>query len=108
MNDSLMHKVHQGQDRLARNFQAVADDAEALLRHGVEDAGDACQQARERLEKSLKHARAEFGGLEQAAVDGLSQAGRATGRYVRHNPWQAIGTAAAIGVLAGWLASRRR
>ncbi|MFC5499374.1 YqjD family protein [Caenimonas terrae] len=99
MNDSVMRKVYQGQDRLARNFQTVADDAEALLRQGVRDADDAYREARERLEKSLRQARAELGSL--------SHARQAAARYVHDNAWQAIAIAAGVGLLAGWLASRR-
>lgn len=107
MNDSVMHKVHQGQERLARNFQTVADDAEALLRHGVRDAGDAYEEARDRLEKSLTRARAEFGDVEQAVADGLSQVGRAANRYAQRNVWEAVAIAAGVGLIVGWLAGRR-
>jgi ElaB/YqjD/DUF883 family membrane-anchored ribosome-binding protein len=38
MNDNVMHKVHEEQERLARKFEDAADEAQDMLRHGVRDA----------------------------------------------------------------------
>jgi ElaB/YqjD/DUF883 family membrane-anchored ribosome-binding protein len=45
--------------------------------------------------------------LQDDAVDRAKAAVRVTDDYVRDNPWQAIGAAAAVGFLVGVLVSRR-
>lgn len=107
MNDRLMHHVHEGKNQLAKSFKSVADDAEALLRHGVKNAGVAYDEASERLQASLRQARAEAGDLQDALTDRASVAGRAAEKFVQRNPWQALAVVAAAGLLAGWVISRR-
>jgi ElaB/YqjD/DUF883 family membrane-anchored ribosome-binding protein len=41
--------------------------------------------------------------LQDAAVHSAKAAGDATDEYVREHPWQSIGIAAALGLLAGLL-----
>jgi ElaB/YqjD/DUF883 family membrane-anchored ribosome-binding protein len=45
--------------------------------------------------------------IEGEAVDQAKRAARATDDYVHDNPWQAIGIAAAVGMLLGLLMNRR-
>ena len=93
--------------RLAQDFKAVLNDAEELLRHAARDAGEGYNEARVRLEESLKTARAELGTLEKAAVDNAKRAGRATDTYVHNHPWESIGIGAGVGLLLGMLIARR-
>ena len=43
-----------------------------------------------------------------AAAKQTKAAGKQVDRYVRDNPWVAIGAAAGLGVLIGWLLPRNR
>ena len=43
-------------DRLMQDLRALADDADALLRHAVRDAGDGYDQARARLDAQVNAA----------------------------------------------------
>ncbi len=45
--------------------------------------------------------------LYHAAVDQSKEAGKQVDRYVRANPWYAIGAAAGVGFLAGIMLRRR-
>ena len=92
---------------ISGNLHAVIDDAEQLLRHAGREAGRDFDEARARLEESLRAGKARLQAAEQAIADGARQAGRSADGYVRHNPWTAIAVAASIGVLAGLLAARR-
>ena len=94
-------------ERLARDMRAVVEDAEALLKHAVRDAGAGYGEARTRLEKSLVAARSQLSHLEQAALDSAVRAGRAADAYVHENPWPAIGASAGVGLLLGLLLGRR-
>jgi ElaB/YqjD/DUF883 family membrane-anchored ribosome-binding protein len=104
MNDQT---AKNGQKRLAEDFKAVVDDAEELLRHAVRDAGDGYDEARARLERSLKAARAELETLETAMMEGTRRAARATDGYVHNHPWESIGIGAGVGLLLGMLIARR-
>ena len=52
----MSQNLKEGQARLARDLRAVVDDAEALLRQGVRDAGAGYEEARTRLAQSLQSA----------------------------------------------------
>jgi ElaB/YqjD/DUF883 family membrane-anchored ribosome-binding protein len=101
------HDLRDGQKRLAKDFQAVVDDAEELLRHAAQGAGEGYDEARGRLEQALKAARSEIKALEDAVTDGAKRAARATDGYVHEHPWESIGIGAGIGLLLGMLIARR-
>lgn len=105
MNDATSLK--DGQKRLAEDFKAVVNDAEELLRHAARDAGDGYNEARARLEQSLKAARTELETLEKTVLDGTRRAARATDGYVHNHPWESIGIGAGVGLLLGMLIARR-
>lgn len=106
MND-ITRNLQDDQQRLARDLRTVVDDAEALLKHAVADAGHGYAEARTRLEGSLRSARTQLAGMQQAVAERVGDAGRATDRYVHDNPWQAIGIGAGVGLLVGLLLGRR-
>ncbi len=93
--------------RLADDFRAVVSDAEQLLRHAATQAGDGYNEARQRLEASLRTAREELGALEETVVGGAKRAGRVTDGYVRDHPWESVAVGAGIGLLLGLLIGRR-
>jgi ElaB/YqjD/DUF883 family membrane-anchored ribosome-binding protein len=106
MNDATQtHK--DSQTRLSRDVRALVDDAEALLRHAVRDTGEGYDDARSRLERSLKNARTELEGVEHAVLDNARKAKQATDEYVHQHPWQSMGIGAGVGLLLGMLISRR-
>jgi ElaB/YqjD/DUF883 family membrane-anchored ribosome-binding protein len=107
MSDTLQHTIEAGQARLAKDMRSLVRDAEELLRHAVKDAGQGYSEARERLEQSIKTAKTELEAAEQALLDGVVEAGRATDRYVRRHPWRSVGLGAGVGVLVGLLIARR-
>ncbi len=96
-----------GESRLAQDFKTVVSDAEQLLRHVAQGAGEGYSEARERLEASLQAAREELGELEHTVADGARRAGRVTDSYVHQHPWESIGLGAGIGLLLGLLIGRR-
>jgi ElaB/YqjD/DUF883 family membrane-anchored ribosome-binding protein len=80
-----------------QELRDIVTDAQALLQVAGADADEAVHQMQDKLTESLDRARAALEGLEEDAT-----------RYVRDNPWQALGLAAAVGALLGVLLSRRR
>lgn len=105
--DDATQTLKDSQSRLRRDVRAVVDDAEALLRHAVSDAGEGYDDARGRLERSLKTARTELESIEQAVLDNARRAKEATNEYVHQHPWQSMGIGAGVGLLLGMLISRK-
>jgi ElaB/YqjD/DUF883 family membrane-anchored ribosome-binding protein len=78
------------------DLRAVIADAEELLRATADQAGPRVEEVRARAEESLRSAR-----------EHLKGAGAELDNQVRANPWAAVGIAAAIGLVAGILLSRK-
>jgi ElaB/YqjD/DUF883 family membrane-anchored ribosome-binding protein len=83
-------------DNLMDDLRAVIADAEELLRATADQAGPRIDEVRARAEESLRTAREHLAG-----------AGAELDNKVRENPWAAVGVAAAIGLVAGILLSRK-
>ena len=83
-------------DNMMADLKAVIADAEELLRATADEAGPRVAEIRARAEESLA-----------AAREHLKGAGEELDSRVRANPWAAVGIAAAIGLVAGIILSRK-
>jgi ElaB/YqjD/DUF883 family membrane-anchored ribosome-binding protein len=93
--------------KLASDLRAVIDDTQELLNATSGQAGEKIHAARVRAEETLRAARARLGELGEAGVEKAKAAARATDTYVHENPWPAIGVAAGVGLLVGWILGRK-
>jgi ElaB/YqjD/DUF883 family membrane-anchored ribosome-binding protein len=59
------------------------------------------------MEASLKAAKEELEYVESIAINKAKQVAHTTDDYVKTHPWQSVGMAAAIGVILGFLVSRK-
>lgn len=100
MDDARTTLSH-GRAQLAQDFRTLLGDAEELLRHASQGGDEGFNNARERLEKSLGTARRAFDNREHALRDRARHAGRAADLYMHRHPWETIGVAAVLGVMAG-------
>ncbi len=94
-------------DKLLEDFSAMLAQAETLMKRANTETGDAAEDLRRQVESSLLAAKHRLQALESEAVGRARDAGRATDSYVHDNPWQAIGSAAAGGFVAGLMMNRR-
>ncbi len=94
-------------EKLVADLKVVIADAEELLRATASQAGEKAAAARERIQASLATARVKLVEAERALLDRSREAARATDQFVRENPWQAVGIAAAAGLVLGVLIGRR-
>lgn len=94
-------------DKLFEDLKAVVEDAEALLSATAGQAGDRIAEARSRTEATVKAARKRMGDLQEDVIEQTKEAAEQAEEYVRSNPWQAVGIAAAVGVIIGLMLSRR-
>jgi ElaB/YqjD/DUF883 family membrane-anchored ribosome-binding protein len=94
-------------DKLFQDLQAVVRDAEALLKATAGQANEKVQEVRTRAEETIKQARASLDSVENLAVRRAKEMAGQAEDYVRDNPWQSVGIAAGVGLLLGFILSRR-
>ena len=94
-------------DQLIADFKVVVADAEALLKATANQGGEKLAEVRARAEESLKRVKAGMAEAQAALIANSRAAAKATDVYVHVNPWQAVGAAAGIGLVIGWLTGRR-
>ena len=92
----MMKKFDRASVRIARDFRAIIADSEDLLKAAATGSGEGFTAARARFEERLSGAKAM-----------LAEAAQPAERYMRGNPWTAVGIAVAAGALIGLLAARR-
>jgi ElaB/YqjD/DUF883 family membrane-anchored ribosome-binding protein len=95
-------------EKLSADLKAVIRDTEELLNATAGQAGEKISAARARAEETLRTAKARLAELGEAGVEKAKAAAKATDTYVHENPWQAVGVAAGVGFLLGWLLSCRK
>ena len=94
-------------EQLLADFNVVVADAEALLTATANQGGEKLAAVRAKAEESLRVVKTRMLEVQEALLAKTSAAAKATDVYVHENPWNAIGTAAGIGLLIGFLLGRR-
>lgn len=94
-------------ERLMSDLKAVITDAEELLSLTADQAGEGAVKLRERIQARLMAAREQLLDAQHSAMAHAKAAGQAADHYVHDKPWQAIGIAAAVGIVVGLLIGRR-
>jgi ElaB/YqjD/DUF883 family membrane-anchored ribosome-binding protein len=94
-------------EQLITDFKVVVADAEALLKATADQGGEKIAEVRAKAEESLRVVKARLAQAQEALIIKTRAAAKATDAYVHENPWKAIGTAAGLGLLIGWLMGRR-
>jgi ElaB/YqjD/DUF883 family membrane-anchored ribosome-binding protein len=94
-------------EKLLDEFNSVVSETEKLLRAVASGREQVTGDFRARMEKNLHDAKVRLQDLEETMVEKGKVAARATDEFVHDHPWQAIGVAAGVGFLIGWLLSRR-
>ena len=88
-------------EKLAADFNALIADSQKLLRDLAAAGDEKAQVLRGDLEQKLREAREGLERIEKKVVDGSREAAKQADEYVRANPWQSVGIAAAVGALVG-------
>ena len=102
-----MDQAATARDRLASELRSLVSDAEEMLKAASRGGNEQLQHVRERLERGVSTARDELNAFQEAAFERARQTAADTDAYVHEHPWNAVGIAAAVGVLLGVLLSRR-
>lgn len=94
-------------EKLMEDLRIVVADAEELLKATANQTGERIAAARARAGESLQAAKTRLSNAQVAVMEKTKAVATATDEYVHVNPWQAIGIAAAVGILFGAVISRR-
>jgi ElaB/YqjD/DUF883 family membrane-anchored ribosome-binding protein len=90
-------------EKLIEDFNAVIADTEQLLKALAATGAEKGSALRASAEQSLLAARERLRELQDEAYARSREAARATDEYVRANPWQSLGVAAGVALLAGFV-----
>lgn len=96
---------------LMNDFDAVIGETEQLLKTAAGATQEQAATLRATIEERIADATDRLSRLRDDATDQAMAAAQATHRYVKENPWQAVGFGAAAGavvglVLGAWIARR--
>ena len=94
-------------DKLIDALHTVVRDAESLLKATAAQTGEKIDEARAHAEESVRAAKARLAGVEDEALERARELAQDADKYVRGNPWGAVGVAAGLGLVLGLLLSRR-
>ena len=94
-------------DKLVQDLKTVVGDAEELLKATASQGGEQIARIRSRAEESLRIARARIKEMTQSAEAQARQAAAEVDQRVHDSPWTAVGIAAGIGVVLGFLLGRK-
>ena len=94
------------QKALVNDLKSVVADTDDLLREVARSTVDEFAAARTTIEDRLSEARLRLGDARAAVAQTARGAASATRAYVRDNPWEVVGVAAA-GLIIGYFISRR-
>ncbi len=95
------------QEKLVSDMKAVISDAEEMLHATADQTGEKIASLRARVQERLHAARVRLADAEAVLVAKTRAAAHATDVYVHENPWKAVGVAAGVGFLVGFILGRR-
>ena len=90
---------------LGRDVQNVVSEAQDLLKTVKDEGASKIDEMKSKVATQYDAAREKFGEIQATVQEGAKQAMTTTDEYVRSNPWRAVGIAAGVGALVGFLAA---
>jgi len=107
MAHELSRTLDNVQDTLVTDLKGIVAEADKLMNEVACATAEDFAAARTTIGNKLGAARARIDGARAAVVKQTECAAEATQEYVRNNPWQVLGVAAATGIILGFLLTRR-
>ena len=97
----------QARTRLMTDFQSVMADIDSLISATATKTEGEATVLRDRIRDKLDTAKEHIVDVQREAVEHARKAAAIADDYVQDHPWQAVGVAAAVGVMVGVLIGRR-
>jgi ElaB/YqjD/DUF883 family membrane-anchored ribosome-binding protein len=95
-----------GRQKIIEDIKVLLNDSEELVRLSASLPAEGVDALRTRLREHVQAARNVLEAAQSTAQERYRASLDGTVQYTRDNPWQALGIAAGIGLLAGILVSR--
>jgi ElaB/YqjD/DUF883 family membrane-anchored ribosome-binding protein len=92
---------------MAREFRSFVADVEDLIKATNTLTGDELNRAKAKLEQRISAAKSSVEVLGAAIAERARQGAKTADNYVHEQPWTAIGASAGVGLVVGYLLSRR-
>jgi ElaB/YqjD/DUF883 family membrane-anchored ribosome-binding protein len=96
-------EFNRAKGKVADDLKMIVSDGEALLKTVANASEDSYAAARAKFAEQLTSVKAKLTEVSQPVM----QKARQADDYVHGSPWTAIGAAAVLGVLIGFLAAKR-
>jgi ElaB/YqjD/DUF883 family membrane-anchored ribosome-binding protein len=96
-------EFNRAKGKMADDLKMIVSDGEDLLKAAANASGDGFTAARAKFAEQVSNVKAKLTDVSQPAIDRAGQADD----YVQGNPWTAIGVAAVVGMLIGFIAAKR-
>jgi ElaB/YqjD/DUF883 family membrane-anchored ribosome-binding protein len=84
-----------------------AEELNQKAADGLDTVVDQFGDAAEHVEGAMQKAKEQFMAWEKQGMECARDAAKQADQYVKEKPWQAVGIAAAVGLVAGLLINRR-
>jgi|RifCSP16_2_1023846.scaffolds.fasta_scaffold43058_2 ElaB/YqjD/DUF883 family membrane-anchored ribosome-binding protein len=107
MSRETVGEFNRTKSKVVDDFKAIVNDADNLLQATAKVSGEGFSAARAKFAEQLDSAKTSLAQAERQIVDKAKQAATATDDYVKGNPWTAVGMAAGVGILIGFLFAKR-
>jgi ElaB/YqjD/DUF883 family membrane-anchored ribosome-binding protein len=112
--DIFTSKVHfdteaqmtQSTRKLVADFRMLAAEAEELVIATASQTGERITEARNKIQQSVAELKPRLAEAQAALADDARSAARMSDTYVHEQPWTAIGIAAGVGIVIGFLIGR--
>jgi ElaB/YqjD/DUF883 family membrane-anchored ribosome-binding protein len=91
----------------SHNLRHMVDEIDTFLRSAADTGDQKFDAARERLSLQVRQMRQQLDELNEAASVRVKRAAQQADQTVHAHPYTAMGMAAAVGLLVGYLATRR-
>lgn len=105
--EQTLDELNRTKVKVVDDFKTIVNDAEALLQATAHVSGEGFAAERAKFTEKLNYAKTRLAEAQHRVVENAKQAAQATDHYVHDNPWTAVGVAAAVGMLIGFLAAKR-
>jgi ElaB/YqjD/DUF883 family membrane-anchored ribosome-binding protein len=87
--------------KIIEDVKVLSKDVQELIKVTASVVGEKADEARVRVQESLKVAQDKLAALPEAVKGKSKEAVALTDQYVRENPWTAVGIATGVGFLIG-------
>ena len=94
-------------EKLIGEMNGIISEAESWLKDASALGGEDILAVKDKFAATLQTTKMDLLKLDANLLTKTRLAAKATGAYVKHNPWTVIGVGAAAGIALGWLVGRK-